>query len=63
MKAGALLMRMAQSVHGRPECMAIGRGRSRGGVRPRPGPGMRGESGGVVLRGAGTSAALVRKTG
>ena len=52
MRAGALLMRMAQSVHGGPGCMPIGRGRSGGGVRLRPGSGMRGEGGGVVLTGA-----------
>ena len=37
MRAGALLMRMAQSVHGESECMPIERGRSRGGIQLRPG--------------------------
>ena len=42
-----------------PGCIPIGRGRSGGGVRLRPGSGMRGEGGGVVPRGAGASGALV----
>ena len=45
------------SVDGGPGCMPIGRGRSGGGVRLQPG--MRGEGGGVVPRGAGASGALV----
>ena len=47
------------SVDGGPGCMPIGRGRSGGGVRPRPVSGMRGEGGDVVPRGAGASGALV----
>jgi len=46
------------SVSGGPGCMPIGCGRSGGRVRLRPVSGMRGE-GGVLLRGAGTSGALV----
>ena len=46
------------SVSGGPGCMPIGCGRSGGGVRLPPVSGMRGE-GGVLLRGAGTSGALV----
>ena len=42
-----------------PGCMPIGLGRSGGGVRLRPVSGMRGEGGGVLPRGAGTSGALV----
>ena len=39
------------SVSGGPGCMPIGRGRSGGGVRPRPVSGLRGEGGGVLPRG------------
>lgn len=43
---------------GGPGCIPIGRERPRGGERLRPVPGMRGE-GGILLRGAGASGALV----
>ena len=46
------------SLGGGPGCMAMGRGRSGGGVRLRPVSGMRGEDGGVLLRRAGASGAL-----
>ena len=53
------------SVGGGPGCMPIGRGRSGGGVRPRPVSGMRGEGErGRSKRGTvnGTGSGGVRKT-
>ena len=58
-RAGGAAVGKDGSVGGGPGCMPIGRGRSGGGVRLRPVSGMRGEGGGVLLRGAGASGALV----